>query len=55
VPAVATMTVWSTTSGELEKPQPGFRVLVSDAASRDQTTAPVRASSALRMPVAPKA
>ena len=41
------------TSGELAKPQPGTFMPVSDAALRDHTTAPLRASSAFRIPVAP--
>ncbi len=49
------MTTSPTTSGEPEKPQPGSSAPVSLAALRDQTTAPVRASSALAMPVAPRA
>ena len=47
------MTTSPTTSGELAKPQPGIFLPVSDAALRDQTTEPLRASSAFRMPVAP--
>ena len=47
------MTTSLTTSGELAKPQPGIFAPVSDAALRDQTTAPVPASSAFRIPVAP--
>ena len=47
------MTTSSTTSGELAKPQPGAVALLSVAALRDQTTAPLAASSAFRMPVAP--
>src|ERR1039458_9915147 len=46
------MTTPSTTSGELAKPQPGTFLPVSDAALRDHTTAPLRASSAFRIPVA---
>ena len=47
------MTTSSTTSGELAKPQSGTFVPVSDAALRDHTTAPLLASSAFRIPVAP--
>ena len=42
MPAAATMTTSSTTSGELAKPQSGTFAPVSDAALRDQTTAPSR-------------
>ena len=42
MPAAATMTTSSTTSGELAKPQLGTFVPVSDAALRDHTTAPSR-------------
>ena len=51
----ATMTTSSTTSGELEKPQSGTSLPVSDATLRDHTTAPLPASSAFRIPVAPNA
>src|SRR5688500_6020202 len=47
------MTTLSTTNGELVKPHVGTFVSVSDAALRDHTTAPLRASSAFRIPVAP--
>ena len=47
------MTMSSITSGELEKPQSGTGVPVSDAAFRDHTTAPLAASSAFTIPVAP--
>jgi hypothetical protein len=43
----------STTSGELVIPHPGIVTPVSVTALRDHTTAPVAASSALTMPVAP--
>jgi hypothetical protein len=55
LPATAATTTSSTTSGELVKPQPGTFTPVSDAASRDHTTEPSSASSALRIPVAPRA
>src|ERR1039457_1283285 len=45
------MTTPSTTSGELAKPQPGTFLPVSDPALRDHTAAPLRASSAFRIPV----
>jgi hypothetical protein len=48
------MTRSSTTSGELEKPQYGTSVRVSAATLRDQATPPSSASSAFRIPVAPK-
>ena len=47
------MTRSLTTSGEPEKPQSGLFAPVSDCAFRDHTTAPVLASSAFTMPVAP--
>ena len=47
------MTTSSTTSGELAKPHTGTFRSVSDATLRDHTTAPLRASRAFRMPVAP--
>src|SRR5881396_3920596 len=47
------MTTSLTTNGELAKPQPGTFAPVSDAGLRDHTTAPLRASSAFRIPVAP--
>jgi hypothetical protein len=47
------MTRSSSSNGELAKPQPGIFVPVSDAALRDQTTAPSPASSAFTIPVAP--
>src|SRR5215831_7201056 len=59
-PAAATITTSSTANGELAKPQSGTLVFMegvpslSDAALRDHTTAPLRASSAFRIPVAPK-
>jgi len=43
----------STTNGELERPQSGIFVPVSEAALRDHTTAPVAALSAFTIPVAP--
>ena len=49
------MTRSSTTIGEPEKPQSGSFAAVSVAALRDQTRAPVVASSALTMPVPPSA
>jgi hypothetical protein len=49
------MTTSSITSGELEMPQYGIATSASVAALRDQMTAPVPASSALRIPVAPNA
>ena len=48
MPDTATMTMSSTTSGELAKPQSGIFLPVSDAALRDHTTAPLPASSAFR-------
>jgi hypothetical protein len=48
------MTTSPTTSGELEKPQIGVFAWRSDATLRDQTTAPVIASSTFRTPVPPK-
>jgi hypothetical protein len=47
------MTTSFTTSGELEKPQPGSFAPVSVAALRVQINAPLRASSAFTIPVAP--
>ena len=47
------MTTSLTTSGELAKPHSGTFAPVSDAALRDHTTAPVSASSAFTIPVAP--
>ena len=47
------MTRSPTTSGELAKPQSGIFAPVSDAALRDHTTAPLPASSAFTIPVAP--
>ena len=47
------MTRSSTTNGEPAKPQLGSFAPVSDAALRDQTTAPSAASSAFTIPVAP--
>ena len=47
------MTTSLTTRGELEKPHSGLFAPVSDCAFRDQTTAPVLASSAFTIPVAP--
>src|SRR5438874_4436254 len=52
-PAAATMTTSSTTSGELAKPHIGTFLLLSNTTLRDHTTAPLPASSALRIPVAP--
>ena len=46
------MTLSPTTSGELAKPHIGIFLWVSDAALRDQTMVPSRASSAFRIPVA---
>ena len=40
-------------SRQIEKPQPGTFTLVSDAALRDHTMAPLPASSAFRIPVPP--
>jgi len=53
MPAAATMTKSSTTSGEPAKPQLGTFLPVSDAALQDHTTVPSVASSALTTPVAP--
>jgi hypothetical protein len=53
LPDAATTTVPSTTTGELEKPHIGTFTFVSVETLRDHTTAPVIASSAFRMPVAP--
>jgi hypothetical protein len=55
LPPVATITTSSTTSGELEMPQNGIFTCVSATALCDQITAPVTASSELRIPVAPSA
>ena len=52
-PAVAMITTSPTTRGELANAQVGTFVLVSEAALRDQTTEPLRASSAFTIPVAP--
>ena len=46
-------TTSSTTKGELANPQPGIFMLVSDAALRDQITAPLSALSTFTIPVAP--
>src|ERR1700681_3539096 len=43
----------SNTSGELENPHSGTLVPLSTPVLRDHTTAPLRASSAFRIPVAP--
>src|SRR5258707_1121175 len=47
------MTTSLTTRGELEKPHSGLVAPVSDCALRDHTTAPVLASRAFTIPVAP--
>src|SRR3989442_14592743 len=47
------MTMSPTTNGELAKPHVGVFMAASDAASRDHTTAPLLASSAFTIPVAP--
>ncbi len=52
-PLEATTTVSLKTSGEDVKPQPGSAAPVSVAELRVQMRAPVAASSALTMPVAP--
>ena len=53
MPEAATMTMSPRGSGDPEMPQPGIFAPVSVAALRDHSTAPVRASSAFRIPVAP--
>src|SRR5207247_1624466 len=53
LPAAATTTMSPTTNGELAKPHIETFVLLSDATLRDHTTAPLLASSAFRIPVAP--
>jgi hypothetical protein len=55
VPEAATITRSSITSGELEKPQSGTFRFVSAETLRDQSSLPLRASSAFRIPVEPKA
>ena len=47
-------TTSSITNGELAKPHPGSSTPVSAAALRDQRTAPLAASSAFTIPVAPR-
>jgi hypothetical protein len=49
------MTRPSVTTGELENPQYGTGAALSAVTLRDHATAPLAASSALRMPVAPSA
>ncbi len=48
------MTTSSATNGEPAKPQVGIFAPVSDATLLDHTTAPLPASSAFRIPVAPR-
>src|SRR6185295_15370498 len=55
LPDAAMTTRSSTINGELEKPHIGTCSSASFATSRDQTTAPVAASSVLSTPVAPNA
>ena len=50
----ATMRTSSATNGEIANPQFGTFVPVSDAGWRDHATAPLSASSAFKIPVAPK-
>src|SRR5216684_3201884 len=47
------MTRSPATNGELAKPHVGVFIAASDAALRDHTTAPLLASSAFTIPVAP--